>query len=60
MKEKTQNRIQWASVLGAVALLFQQLGEVGILAPEQSIIALTVTTIVSALLPKIRGWRKAK
>ncbi len=58
MKEKTQNTIQWAAVLSAVALLFQQLGEVGILAPEQSVIALTVTTIISAFLPRIRGKLK--
>ena len=59
MKGNTQNTIQWASALSAIALLFQQLGEVGILAPEQSVIALTVTTIISAFLPRLRGKKKA-
>lgn len=60
MKENTQNTIQWAAVLSAIALLSQQLGEVGVLAPEQSVVALTVTTIISAFLPRIRGKKKGK
>ncbi len=54
----TQNKIQWASVISAVALVLQQLAEVGVLAPQQSVIALAVTTIISAFLPKIRGRKK--
>jgi len=56
----TQNKIQWVSVLSAVALVLQQLAEVGVLAPQQSVIALAITTIVSAFLPKIRGRKKAE
>jgi len=58
VQEKTQNRFQWAAVISAVALVLQQLTEVGVLAPKQSVIALAVTTIISAFLPRIRGRRK--
>ncbi len=58
MGEKIQNGIQWAVVLSAVAVALQQLAEGGVLTPKQSVIALAVTTIISAFLPKIRGRKK--
>ena len=58
MKEPTQNKIQWVAVASAVVLVLHQLTEVGVLDPKQSVIALAVTTIISAFLPKIRGKKK--
>ena len=58
MGEKTQNGFQWAAVLSAIAVMAQQLTESGVVQPEQGMVILTITTLFSAFLPKIRGRLK--
>lgn len=57
---KTQSRIQWAAVLGAVVVGAQQLAQTGAIQPEHAVYVLVATNILSALLPGLLGKPEVK
>ena len=53
MKQKTKKRIQWLTIIGAVAVAVQQLASNGVIPPDIAISVLDITNLISAILPEI-------
>ena len=53
MKQKTKKRIQWLTIIGAVAVAVQQLASNGVIPPDIAISVLAITNLISAILPEI-------